>query len=156
MKSDATASRQDLSIPAFLRRGQAMQQAVDKILKDVPAPMCATEVSERVREHILVHGQPQTMEFARADNPFDFTPGAINLCEGASVMSTPKPEKKKRTVVELPTHFSDGTAIAHLSLAELVEKKAAWEKVIEGHDKQKLELRAIQSVIRQKAGVAGA
>lgn len=59
--------------------------------------------------------------------------------------------KKTRHKVILPTAFSDGSLIADLSLAELVEKKAIWEQVIASHGRQQLELRAINASIRAKA-----
>jgi hypothetical protein len=72
-----------------------------------------------------------------------------NPSKGVADMT--QPVKKTRKVTELPTAFGDGTVIADLSLAELVEKKAIWEEAIASHGKQQLELRAIRAAIRSKA-----
>lgn len=63
-------------------------------------------------------------------------------------------QEKKRNVTVLPTSIEENgahTLIESLSLAELVEKKAVWETIVAGHQRQELELRAIRAAIRAKA-----
>lgn len=65
-----------------------------------------------------------------------------------------QPEKKTRTVTELPTSIDDGTGhviLADLSLAELADYQQRWKQKLADIPRLQLELRAINQAIRKCA-----
>ncbi len=148
----------DLEIPEFLRR--------------VPQPMCATEISERAREHAEMTGQTieQVMrplaghQIAQRVLNGGKDPETVDIEEtpmrpqdtaaASSQQKTNPVDAKKRAPRELPVevgHADEMVPLHTCALARLVEIKERLEGDIKAVDHRKLELAAVNAEIRKRA-----
>lgn len=60
-------------------------------------------------------------------------------------------EKKKRKHTELPAILVNGDVVAEMSLQALIDRKGLLDDVIALHQRQELDLRAVNAEIRKRA-----